>query len=578
MAFAEAQLSYLVDLGMRPDADDATSESFSRGLTDTERAEFESLAEESVTRDALVPESEDSPETDGVQRTEDQPSADAAADTVQRDSTAGDDSDVESRIQRALRERDQQRRQRMDYINRQAGTDIPRELVERAMREEWDQPRVDREFLAIVRNRPAPVGHDGHVGIHTRSHDRDCTLQALQGGLLLREGIELDDQMFARREASAMLRRSNCNAGWLHRAGVALSGGGTLPGEIERSLDMAHQYQSMSLIDICRESLRLSGRQVPHDRDDVIQRAVSTAVLSTIFSTSVNMQILQAYLGYEDSTRGWIYESEVADFKNNERGRLTKGTGLEKLRRGAEAAHITYGDATESYVISRYAGQFSVDEQDIIDDRFGGIQDHTPRELGELAAEIRPNLVYSILLGNPNMRDSVALFHADHGNLEAAAALAAATLETARANMATQTENGRVIQNRMRYLVVPENLLFTARQLISSAELYQTGGAATSGTANPHQGAFQIVSDPRLDDGVTDPDSGTTHAGSTTTWFGAAAGGRNTIEVGYRRGTGRAPRMDTFMLTGGRWGMGWKCNIDIGAKATDWRGLHKSTA
>lgn len=592
MAYAAAQLSYLVDLGMRPDADESAAESFARNLADHELAEFERIGDvegdagssaaagegdETVTRGAG-----NGTEGEGDEGITRGNGTGAGGTTL----PAGD---VTAEIQRALAQDRADRQRRADFIRSQAGDDIPADLVQRALAEDWDESRVSREFLRAVRTRPAavPGGHGGgRTAIHSRSHDADCTLEALQGGLLLRDGFTLDDDMFGRREASAMLRRDGVRGGWLNNL-VARSAGGMrlrTVGEadpmdaFERARDNAHRYASMSLVDFCREGLRLAGRSVPDDRDDMIRRALSTATLSAIFSTSINMQILQAYLGIEDSTRGWTYEAEVADFKQNDRGRLTKASGLKKLARGAEAQQIEYGDAVESYKIARYAGQFTVDEQDIIDDRFGGMSEHTPRELGELAAELRPNLVYAILLANANMRDGKALFHADHGNLETTAALAALTLKTAKANMAVQTENGRSIRNAMRYLIVPENLEFTARQLVSSAELRNQSTSSHDGTANPHQGQFTVVSDPRLDNGVTDPDTGTTHAGSETTWFGAAAAGRTGIEVGYRRGTGRAPRMDTFMLTGARWGMGWKCNLDIGAKAIDWRGLHKSTA
>jgi hypothetical protein len=259
-----------------------------------------------------------------------------------------------------------------------------------------------------------------------------------------------------------------------------------------------------------------------------------------------------------------------------ERGRLTKASGMKKLARGHEAQQIEYGDAIEEYKIARYAGQFTIDDQDFIDDSFGGLSEHTPRELGELAAELRPNLVYGILLANANMRDSNPLFDALHSNVITSSALGPLTLDAARKTLAVQRENNRQVRTMMRYLIVPENLGFTAEQLISSAELRNSSGYI--GTANPNQNKFQVRTDPRLDNGVTDPDTGTTHNGSLTTWYGAAEGGRGGIEVGYRRGTGRAPRMETFLLTGARWGMGWKCAMDIGAKAIDWRGLVRATA
>ena len=444
-------------------------------------------------------------------------------------------------------------------------------------------PQIQAQIDASIARHRANEQRPSAPAIHSRSHSNDCTLESLQGGMLLRHGFALDNEIFGRREASAMLRRDGVRGTWLNqlvmRGQAHIAAGQNDPfANFERARDQAHRYESYSMVDFARESLRLSNRSIPEDRDDMIRRALSTATLSAIFSTSVNMQILQAYLGIEDSTRGWVYETDVKDFKQIDRGRLTKASGMKKLARGAEAQQIEYGDSIESYKIARYAGQFTIDEQDFIDDTFGGMSEHTPNELGELSGELRPNLIYSIMLANAAMRDSVALFHANHGNLETSSALGALTLKTAKANMSTQTENGRALSNSMRYLIVPENLEFTARQLVTSGELRNQSTSSQDGSANPHQDQFTVVSDARLDNGVTDPDSGTAYSGSETTWFGAAAGGRCGIEVGYRRGTGRAPKMDTFTLSGARWGLGWKCNMDIGGKATDWRGLHKCTA
>lgn len=453
-----SQLSLLVDFGMRPDATDEEAAKFARMLGDSERAALEQLGDDNFNR---------------------------------LGSASGDLGD--HNVQPVVSE--PQQRPVDPYILNQVRQEVTRSNQQTAA---------------------------SRIAIHSRSHEGDCTLAALQGGMLLRHGFTLDDEMFGRGEAAAMLRRDGVRGSWLNDINRGRSAAGA-----ERDRDNAHRYGAMSLVDFCREALRLSARSIPVDQDDMIRRALSTAALSAVFSTSINMQILQAYLGLEDSTRGWCSEADVDNFKQNDRGRLTKASGMGKLARGGEAQQINFGDAVESYKIARYAGQFTLDEQDIIDDTLGGLSEHTPREL---AAELRPNLVYAILLANANMRDGKALFHADHGNLEASAALAALTLKTVKANMALQTENGRQIANAMRYLIVPENLEFTASQLVNSVELRNQSTSSHDGTANPHRGQFEVRHDPRLDNGVTDPDTGETYTGSETTWFGAS--GRHGIEVG----------------------------------------------
>jgi hypothetical protein len=203
--------------------------------------------------------------------------------------------------------------------------------------------------------------------------------------------------------------------------------------------------------------------------------------------------------------------------------------------------------------------------------------------MGEAARELRPDLVYSLLLGNPTMgQDSTALFATDHGNLVASGAgLSVDTLEARKSAMAQQTSNGRLLNIMARFLIVPESKHWTARTIIGSSELRNTEADVKYGTMNPAAGSFQVVAEPRLDVGVTDPSTlpaPTTHAGQPGAWFLATANGRHGIEVGHLRGTGRAPVVRRYQLTEGRIGMGWLVIMYCAAKAIGYQGLQKASA
>ncbi len=254
------------------------------------------------------------------------------------------------------------------------------------------------------------------------------------------------------------------------------------------------------------------------------------------------------------------------------------GGVLAKRGKGKTAEMDDVSDAVESYKVYEYAKQFVIDQQDLINDSFGAIQQHSPRRLGRGAARLRPDLVYSILLANANMRDSIALFHANHGNLKTTAALAVATLEAARAAVRIQQENGVNLNLMPRYLIVPGQLESTAETLVES-NIVVTGSDIVRGNFNSNSRAgLEVVADARLDNGVTDPDTGTTHTGSATTWFLSAPGDGHTIEVGYIRDLGRNPSVRSKVLDEGRFGIAFDVQHSVGAKAIDWRGMVKNTA
>lgn len=484
-----------------------------------------------------------------------------------------------------VRNEDEIRREERTRVHtiRQYGEEVhvAPETIQRAIDEGWSIERASAAFLQVMRDRPAPVHGPA---IHSRGHETDCTLEALQAGMLLRSGVALDSPLF-RRVTSAAVAESTGLPLWLGRAFHDSMPDPQAQERAARALDNSHYYADMSMVDLCYEAIRLdagqSGTTRPHSRTSAIRAAVSGGSLANIFTTVVGAQLLMAYEAAPDTTGGWTRETDVSDFKVQERTQLGKGATLQKLGRGGTAKHTTFSDRKESYRIARYAKQFVVDEQDFIDDSFNALMD-APQELGEAAAQLRPDMVYAILFANAALdQDSVALFHtASHANLRTSATLAAATLKTALTDMGIQQQDGRPLNLFGKYLIIPQTLLWTARQLTQSATLIGQGASAEPvGSANPlAEERLEIRADQRLDNGVTDPVDGTTYSGATGDWFLSATGGRHTIEVGFRTGTGRSPQLRSFNLDRGQWGMGWDICHDIGAKALDYRGLHKSEA
>lgn len=424
-----------------------------------------------------------------------------------------------------------------------------------AISNDWTAERTELELLRTTRSK-APAAH-------ISASSTTETVENLQAAMLLRSGVNLNSGAWKSQQAIAMKIPS-----WL-RAGVN-------DDQCQRALETGHKYSSMSAVDLCKTALHIQGRTVPVDRQEMIQAAFSTQTLTDIFTTNVNAVLLSSFMEATDTTGGWTSTADVANFLTLERPRMAVGPGLSKLSRGSEAEHVVRSDSKESYKIARYAKQFVVDDQDIVDDRLNALSS-LPGDMGNAAARLRPDLVYSILLANGNLdATSAALFSAGNNNLNTSSALAQATVTSMMSDMATHQENSANLNIMATHLIVPQALRHTARQIVNSQEI-QSGGSAL-GNLNPILAeGLSVASDARLDNGVTSPDSGTAYAGSATTWFAASAN-TPTIEVGYLAGTGRAPMVRSFSLDSGKWGIGWDVKLDIGAKALDYRGLHKSTA
>lgn len=431
--------------------------------------------------------------------------------------------------------------------------------IQAAIANNWTAEHAELQMLRASRRQQAPAGH-------VRSHDTTCTLQALQGAMILRAQGRLDHPAYQSPQALAMNVPS-----WL-RAGLNTD-------QRQKAMEDAWRFRDMSMIDLAREACRLDGRDIPHGRTDMLKAAFSGGSLTNIFTSNVSTQILATYAEAEDFTLGWTKETEVPNFKTNERPRMTKGSGMKKLPRGGTADSMAPSDVGESFKIARFAGQLTIDEQDFIDDEFQAMKDR-PIEMGNDASRLRPRLVAAIMLANAALNATGrSLFNSTDGNLDTGAALAIATLEAAVAAMFLFQENGVNLGIRATHLIVPASKKFTAKNLLQSDSIVLAGSTdRTTGTKNAlADEAIKVVPSADLENGVIDPDSETTYAGSASTWFLAAAAA-HTIEVAHRRGTGRAPEIRPFTLDKGQWGLGWDVNLDIGAKALDWKGLHKATA
>lgn len=476
-------------------------------------------------------------------------------------------------------------RERAAYVS-QVGEGVPESVRSQAISEGWDLPRINREFANARQQRSAPLSGQAPAG---HVVDRTLNARTLQAAILMRSGIEVDSPMIRSAQAQHVFNdRSlfgfdsgrNANGDWLVRHSRNLERGGrTEDDESARAIDRAYMMQRMSMVDICRAALDIEGvRYDPYDRDEIIQRSFSTATLNAVFTMNFAAQMLQGFIDAPDTTGPWTKEDPLPNFQTVERFQLGKSSKLKKMERHQKSEDVTVEANLESYKLARYAGNFMVDEMDIIDDRFGAIDAIAPRDMGEAARVLRPDLVYSILLGNPTMlQDSKSLFHVDHGNFSASgAALSRANIDSAKSAMASQTSNGRLLDIRAQYLIVPETKGWAAEQIIGSAEVRGTG--SDYGTMNPAKGKFQVISEPRLDVGVVDPATGTSNAGEPGSWYLATANGRYGINVGMLQGTGGAPVVRRYNLTEGKAGFGWTCIMYAAAKAVGYQGLSKQKA
>jgi hypothetical protein len=538
---------YLKSLGLRSDASEDQARAFMASLSDAQRQRGERIEV-------------------GQERFEQsQPATTLATATP---ATPGQSPDILAQIRAE--------NSRADYI-RSFANQVPAEQIQRAISENWTAERANQEFIAHFRTRDAGVS--GHVGIHDATAGRAATRAGLQAALLMRSNVDLGAEFLDAPQIEHALRGRDANAGWIADARAAHRSGGRLSDEASRAMEVGYRLRGASVVDLLREMLDVD--QVRYDRYDIRDiwtRSLTSSAVNEIFTTNFSVELLAGFVGKPDTTIGWCRESDVSNFQPTERKQMGKGAKLTRRERGQSAPHGQIDAIGESFRVYEFSQDYFIDFQDIIDDRLNAM-DVTPREMGEAAAEVRPDMVYYLLMSNPTMgRDSTAVFHADHGNLSTSTALTLDGLDAVRQKMMKQTNNGRLINIMPGAIIVPVLKETMALEFVRSTEKRDTTSSTKFGTYNWAQGKFNVVSDARIDVGVTDPVTGTVQAAKTGSFWMAAEGGRYGVEVGYLQGTGRRPMMRSYVATQGRFGRGWDIQHIIGAKIIGYEGLQEARA
>jgi hypothetical protein len=332
------------------------------------------------------------------------------------------------------------------------------------------------------------------------------------------------------------------------------------------------------MVDLCAEAVRIDGVTVPRGRNALIQAAISGSTLTNIFTTSVNARLLVGFMEAPDTSAAWTQQRDVADFKQYENIRLQKGSGLAPHPAGGKADHWNRADQQETNKIARYSRQFFADEIDFINDNLDALA-KIPGEMGEAARRLIPDLVYAVLMSNPDLAATGrALVNSTDANLDTGSALTAANLKVGVAQMMIVQENGVNLNLAPTHLLVPPSRKHLAYELaVSSTILFGGDDETVRGSLNALKADnLTPIAEARLENGVTHPGTGTTYAGADNDWY-LINNRVPTIEVAFLRGTGRAPQITTWRKQGedGVWGIGSSCKMDVGAAAQEWRGIRK---
>lgn len=341
----------------------------------------------------------------------------------------------------------------------------------------------------------------------------------------------------------------------------------------QRVLEAASHLRGLSSMDFAREAIELSGLRLRNGERAVLEAAGSSASLSNVISTLAGLAVLVKFSSTTDSTEGWCQEDMTgANFlPTRVVGMKVPGGSLPRLD-GGTAKHGHLSDKGEAIQITRFAEQINIDEMTLINDQLGEVIKALsgPGGYADKAANVRPELVYSLILANAAMDDGVALFHATHRNLQTSSALTTTTMGTAVNLMQLAYELGKdgrkaPINCEPTHVIVPPAISFAGDVITGSTVLNQASTTVAVGTKNPFEKyKLDVVTESRLQLGLTHPLTDVALSGSAVDWFLVSAKAPP-ILVRYLRSSGKSPQVRTVKLQEGKWGFNVDVKLDIGA-------------
>jgi hypothetical protein len=329
-----------------------------------------------------------------------------------------------------------------------------------------------------------------------------------------------------------------------------------------QSLQRENQYRHARVADMARDMLEMRGvRTSGLAPDRLIERALhSTSDFPELLQGAGQRVLRQAYGAYEGGLKRACKPSTSRDFRAKQALMLGEWPELLKVGEHSEFKFGSMAEVKSSYALVTYGRIFGITRQALVNDDLDAFADMSVK-IGRAAAEVEAKVLVTLLTSNPVMSDSVALFHADHGNLGtgAGSALQLSALTTARTAMRLQkgTDGTTAIDATPAYLIVPAALETTAEQLLATLQPTQVS------QVNPFSGKLELVVDPRLD------------AASATAWYLATNPAvLETIEYAYLESAG-GPEVivrEGFEIDG----LQMKGRLDFGAGVMDWRGLYRA--
>lgn len=273
--------------------------------------------------------------------------------------------------------------------------------------------------------------------------------------------------------------------------------------------EAGREFRGMRLVDMARECVEMVGGSTRGLMPAEIAKAAlgcdrqamrsagmhSTSDFPLLLGNTVNRTLRAAYEVAPQTWRPLGRPTTVPDFRAVTRAALGDIAALEQIKEHGEYQYGTLDEDGAPIKVAKFGKIIAITWEAIVNDDLGAFT-RVPQALGNAAAQTESDVVWSLLLGNPNFTDGTPIFHANHGNLAASGgAINTTTLAAARAAMRKQkTKAGAFLNLAPEFLVVGPDKELEAYQFTSSNYV----PAKNSDINDSRNAALTVIVDARI--------------------------------------------------------------------------------
>jgi phage major head subunit gpT-like protein len=335
--------------------------------------------------------------------------------------------------------------------------------------------------------------------------------------------------------------------------------------------DAGREFRGMRLVDMAREFVEMSGGNARGMTPQELARAAlgcdrqavraagmhTTSDFPLLLGSTVNRTLRDAYTNAPQTWRPLGRQTTVPDFRAVTRAALGDIAALEHVKEHGEYKYGTLTEDGAPIKVAKFGKIIAITWETIVNDDLGALT-RIPAALGNAAAATESNVVWALLLGNPNFTDGTPFFDAAHGNVAGSGgAINTTTLAAARAAMRKQkSKAGEFLNLAPEYLVVGPDKELEAYQFTSSNYV----PAKNADINDVRNASLTVIVDARI---------------TGNQWYlYAAPGAVDTFEYAYLEG-----EQGVFTETREGFevdGMEIKARLVFGAGWIDYRGAYKN--